>query len=77
MTLRQSEVSCEYQSVHAEVAARKQAILASQLANPTQKNKFGFKFTQKQKTKDAEREHQNMSVLALDVLGRLSRTLSK
>ncbi|KAK4687469.1 DNA polymerase zeta, partial [Tremellales sp. Uapishka_1] len=39
----------------------------SQLARPTQKNKYGFKFSQKRKSKDAEREHQNMSVLALEV----------
>jgi DNA polymerase zeta len=44
-------------------------LLTSQLNGPTQKNKYGFKFTQKKKTKETEREHQNMSVLALEVFG--------
>ncbi|RXK35490.1 hypothetical protein M231_07268 [Tremella mesenterica] len=39
----------------------------SQLEGPTQKNKWGFKFSQKKKTRDSERERQNMSVLALEV----------
>jgi DNA polymerase zeta len=43
----------------------------SQLARPTQKNKYGFKFSQKKKTKETEREHQNMSVLALEIFGKL------
>ena len=49
--------------------AQKHALATSQLAKPTQKNQYGFKFSQKQTTKDSEREHQNMSVLALEVFG--------
>ncbi|WVQ70034.1 uncharacterized protein L199_008258 [Kwoniella botswanensis] len=41
--------------------------LTSQLEKPTQKSKYGFKFSQKRKTKESEREQQNMSVLALEV----------
>ena len=48
---------------------KKRALLTSQLEHPTQKSKFGFKFSQKRKTKASEREHQNMSVLAIEVFG--------
>nr|XP_019013605.1 uncharacterized protein I206_01675 [Kwoniella pini CBS 10737]OCF52386.1 hypothetical protein I206_01675 [Kwoniella pini CBS 10737] len=41
--------------------------LLVQLEKPTQKSKYGFKFSQKQKSKESEREQQNMSVLALEV----------
>nr|XP_019042303.1 DNA polymerase zeta subunit [Kwoniella bestiolae CBS 10118]OCF21233.1 DNA polymerase zeta subunit [Kwoniella bestiolae CBS 10118] len=37
------------------------------LEKPTQKSRYGFKFSQKRKTKESEREQQNMSVLALEV----------
>lgn len=37
----------------------------SQLVRPTQKNKYGFKFSQKK----SERKHLNMSVLCLEVFG--------
>nr|XP_018263770.1 DNA polymerase zeta subunit [Kwoniella dejecticola CBS 10117]OBR85928.1 DNA polymerase zeta subunit [Kwoniella dejecticola CBS 10117] len=40
---------------------------AKDLEKPTQKSKFGFKFSQKQKSKESKREQQNMSVLALEV----------
>jgi len=43
--------------------------LTSQLEKPTQKSKYGFKILQKRKTKESEREHQNMSVLAIEVFG--------
>lgn len=49
---------------------RKQQAATSQLAKPTQKDKYGFKFTQNKKNKDAEREHQNMSVLAIEVFAK-------
>lgn len=42
----------------------------SQLSVPTQKNRFGFKFSQKKKSKDAEREAQNMSVLCIEVFAK-------
>lgn len=51
------------------ILAHKHALATSQLAKPTQKNKYGFKFSQKKTTKESEREHQNMSVLALEVFG--------
>lgn len=51
-------------------AVQRKLRLTSQLAGPTQKNRYGFKFSQKKKTKDAEREHQNMSVLAIEVFGK-------
>lgn len=50
-----------------EIAASMAAAAASQLARPTQKNKFGFKFTQKK----SEREQRNMSVLSIEVFGEL------
>lgn len=46
------------------------AIGNSQLTLPTQKNRFGFKFSQKKKSKDAEREAQNMSVLCIEVFAK-------
>jgi len=46
--------------------------LTSQLHGPTQKNRYGFKFSQKKKSKESEREHQNMSVLAIEVFGELA-----
>jgi DNA polymerase zeta len=49
--------------------ARQEVYATSQLARPTQKNKYGFKFSQKKKSKETEREHQNMSVLALEIFG--------
>ena len=49
--------------------AQQQALLTSQLHKPTQRNKYGFKVSQRKKTKDSEREHQNMSVLAVEVFG--------
>lgn len=50
--------------------AEKQAKLTSQLAGPTQKNRYGFKFSQNKKTRASEREQQNMSVLALEVFAK-------
>ncbi|WVQ98801.1 hypothetical protein IAU59_005932 [Kwoniella sp. CBS 9459] len=58
---------CKKEDDARRVEAEKQAHLTSQLAKPTQKSKYGFKFSQKRKTKDSERERQNMSVLALEV----------
>ncbi|WVR05162.1 hypothetical protein IAU60_002174 [Kwoniella sp. DSM 27419] len=58
---------CTLEDETARAAGVKRAMLTSQLANPTQKSKFGFKFSQRRKTKDSERERQNMSVLALEV----------
>lgn len=55
--------------VIAEVAAHTHALATSQLAKPTQKNRYGFKYSQKKASKESEREHQNMSVLALEILG--------
>lgn len=46
------------------------ALANSQLSGPTQKNRFGFKFSQKKKSKDAEREAQNMSVLCIEVFAK-------
>jgi DNA polymerase zeta len=43
-------------------------LAASQLAGPTQKNKYGFKLTQR----STRREQQNMSVLLLEVFGELT-----
>lgn len=51
--------------------AYKSALATSQLSKPTQKNKYGFRFSQKKTTEESEREHQNMSVLALEVFGEL------
>lgn len=53
-----------------EIAASMAAASASQLARPTQKNKFGFKFTQKK----PEREQRNMSVLSIEVFGELRKS---
>ncbi|WVQ71759.1 hypothetical protein IAR50_001300 [Cryptococcus sp. DSM 104548] len=39
----------------------------SQLVDPTQKNKYGVKFSQKKKARDASAEAQNMTVLSLEV----------
>ncbi|ODN98467.1 DNA polymerase zeta subunit [Cryptococcus wingfieldii CBS 7118] len=39
----------------------------SQLVHPTQKNKYGVKFSQKKKARDASAEAQNMTVLSLEV----------
>ncbi|KAL7424032.1 DNA polymerase zeta [Cryptotrichosporon argae] len=55
--------------------------LTSQLAHPTQKSKYGFKYSQQQKTRKPEREQQNMSVMSLEVFGtdvmeELSRVVS-
>lgn len=50
-----------------EIAASIATAAASQLARPTQKNKYGFKFTQKK----SEREQRNMSVLSIEVFGEL------
>ncbi|WVF72225.1 hypothetical protein IAT40_007037 [Kwoniella sp. CBS 6097] len=58
---------CEKEDEAKRIEAEKHAHLTSQLAKPTQKSKYGFKFSQKRKTKDSERERQNMSVLALEV----------
>lgn len=52
-----------------QCTVKRKARLTSQLAGPTQKNRYGFKFSQKTKTKESEREHQNMSVLAIEVFG--------
>ena len=57
-------------------SARQDSYATSQLARPTQKNKYGFKFSQKKKSKETEREHQNMSVLALEIFGTQSVVLS-
>lgn len=51
-----------------ELAASMAVAAASQLARPTQKNKYGFKFTQKK----SEREQRNMSVLSIEVFGKLN-----
>jgi DNA polymerase zeta len=51
------------------------ALATSQIARPTQKNRYGFKFSQKQTTKESEREHQSMSVLALEVFGESSSSV--
>lgn len=48
-----------------EDAAERAALAASQLAAPTQKNKYGFKLSQRR----TRREQQNMSVLLLEVFG--------
>ncbi|OCF36582.1 DNA polymerase zeta subunit [Kwoniella heveanensis BCC8398] len=58
---------CEKEDEVKRAEAVKHTHLTSQLAKPTQKSKYGFKFSQKRKTKESERERQNMSVLALEV----------
>ncbi|KAK8869691.1 hypothetical protein IAR55_000259 [Kwoniella newhampshirensis] len=58
---------CDKEDEAARVEAQKHALATSQLARPTQKSKYGFKFSQKGRSKESEREHQNMSVLALEV----------
>nr|XP_031862677.1 uncharacterized protein CI109_001688 [Kwoniella shandongensis]KAA5529749.1 hypothetical protein CI109_001688 [Kwoniella shandongensis] len=58
---------CELEDAKARGEAVKQSLATSQLAKPTQKSKYGFKYSQNAKSRNAEREHQNMSVLALEV----------
>ncbi|KAF2435775.1 hypothetical protein EJ08DRAFT_603832 [Tothia fuscella] len=41
--------------------------ILSQIEGPTQKNKHGFKYTQKQKTTSVEHETQYMSIMSLEV----------
>jgi len=66
---------CEHNFLNAgsetDQTARQDAYATSQLARPTQRNKYGFRFSQKKKSKETEREHQNMSVLALEIFGEL------
>lgn len=61
---------CRIIDEEAAARAQKQAKLTSQLAGPTQKNRYGFKFSQNKKTRASEREQQNMSVLALEVFAK-------
>ncbi|WRT67197.1 uncharacterized protein IL334_004163 [Kwoniella shivajii] len=58
---------CDKEDIANRIRLEKQTLLTSQLEKPTQKSKYGFKFSQKSKSKESEREHQNMSVLALEV----------
>jgi DNA polymerase zeta len=58
-SLRRVVAYCEQEDADAEAASA----AASQLALPTQKNRYGFKLSQKK----PQREQQNMSVLLLEV----------
>ena len=70
-TLREVIKTCDHEDAEIREAIQRRLALTSQLRRPTQKSKFGFKFSQRKKTKDSEREHQNMSVLAVEVFGEL------
>lgn len=49
-----------------------QASIIGQLAHPTQKSKYGFKYSQKQKVRDSSGDPQNMSILTMEVFGKKS-----
>lgn len=49
-----------------------QALIMDQLAHPTQKSKYGFKYSQKQKVRDSSGDPQNMSILTMEVFGKKS-----
>ena len=70
-SLRDVVKACNQEDAAKREASQKRLALTSQLHRPTQKSKFGFKFSQRKKTKDSEREHQNMSVLSVEVFGEL------
>lgn len=47
-----------------------------QLAHPTQKSKYGFKYSQKGKVRDSSGDPQNMSILTMEVFGKKALLLS-
>ncbi|ORX33427.1 hypothetical protein BD324DRAFT_585143 [Kockovaella imperatae] len=69
---RRNEVTnwCSKEDETILAQSQRKAALTSQLRKPTQKSRYGFKFSQRKKTKDSEREHQNMSVLAVEVFAK-------
>ncbi|OXG52812.1 DNA polymerase zeta subunit [Cryptococcus neoformans] len=58
---------CEKIEDEAKIAREKYEEKTSQLAHPTQKSKYGFKYSQKQKVRDSSGDPQNMSILTMEV----------
>ncbi|KIR32771.1 DNA polymerase zeta subunit [Cryptococcus deuterogattii MMRL2647] len=57
----------------AKIAKEKYEQNTSQLAHPTQKSKYGFKYSQKRKVRDSSGDPQSMSILTMEVFGTKTR----
>ncbi|EAL22753.1 hypothetical protein CNBB2010 [Cryptococcus deneoformans B-3501A] len=66
---------CEKIEDKAKIAREKYEEKTSQLAHPTQKSKYGFKYSQKGKVRDSSGDPQNMSILTMEVFAQSRGTL--
>ncbi|PWW73841.1 hypothetical protein C7212DRAFT_359656 [Tuber magnatum] len=65
--LEEGRSAKEGKGVRQNIAYERNNFLASQIQGPTQKNKYGFKFSQNAKSDSVQHELQHMSVMSLEL----------